>query len=40
MLLQELASLLTELTGPVVVERLKALPELALYGFASPEDKV
>ncbi len=36
---QDLFSLLSELTGPVVVRRLRALPQLAKFGLPLSEDK-
>jgi len=38
-LVQDLYSLLFELTGPVVLRRLEALPQLAKYGLSLSEDK-
>ena len=38
-LIQDLCSLLLELTGPVVLQRLKALPQLAKCGQSLSEDK-
>lgn len=38
-LVQDLYSLLFELTGPVVLHRLEALPQLAKYGLSLSEDK-
>lgn len=39
-LLQELCSVLLEMTGPVVVRRLKDLPQLAKFDLPSLEDKL
>jgi hypothetical protein len=39
-LLQELCSVLVEMTGPMVVGRLKTLPELAAFELPSLEDRV
>ncbi len=38
-LIQNLYSLLFELTGPVVLHRLEALPQLAKFGLSLSEDK-
>ena len=38
-LVQDLCSLLFELTGPVVLRRLEALPQLAKCGLSLSEDK-
>src|ERR1700681_4546756 len=38
-LIQDLCSLLLELTGPVVLHRLEALPQLAKYCLSLSEDK-
>ncbi len=38
-LVQDLYSLLFELTGPVVLRRLEALPQLAKWGLSLSEDK-
>lgn len=38
-LVQDLYSLLFELTGPVVVHRLEAVPQLAKFGLSFSEDK-
>jgi hypothetical protein len=38
-LVQDLCSLLFELTGQVVLDRLKALPQLAKCDLSLPEDK-
>jgi hypothetical protein len=38
-LVQDLCSLLLELTGPVVLDRLKALPQLAECGLSRSEEK-
>jgi hypothetical protein len=36
---QELVPLLEELTGPVVVRKLRRIPELAEYGIAQESSK-
>ena len=38
-LIQDLCSLLLELTGPVVLHRLEALPQLAKCGLSRSEEK-